>query len=304
MTEPSAIRLFVFGFGNSATALRQRVGDRFASFAGTTRDAARVEALKAAGIDAYLFDGETPGAGIAEALREATHILIAAPPGEAGDVALIHHERDIAAASNLRWIGYLSTIGVYGDHGGAVVDETAPCRPTSARSKRRVAAEEAWRALGARLGVPVAVFRLAGIYGPGQNVLVRLKQGSARRLVRPGQVFNRIHMEDIAAMTEAAMLRDAGGIFNAGDDEAAPPQDVLVFAAELMGIEPPPEEDFDTAELTPMARSFYGESKIVSNAKAKVELGWRPIYPDYRAGLTALWQSGTWDAPFRSERKR
>ena len=285
MIDDSAMRLFVFGFGNSASALHRRAAKKFASIAGTTRSRDRVEELRSVGVEAIRFDGTAPAVGVAETLAEATHVLTAVPPGEGGDPVLLQHAADIVTAPNLRWIGYLSTIGVYGDHGGAVIDEEAECRPVSSRSKRRVDAERAWMSLGDRLGVPVAIFRLAGIYGPGQNVMMRLRNGTARRLVKPGQVFNRIHMDDIAAIVEAAMDRGIGGIFNVTDDEAAPPQDVLVYAAELMGITPPPPEDYDTAELTPIARSFYGESKIVSNEKAKAELGWRPIYPNYRKGL-------------------
>ncbi len=304
MTGEADGRLFVFGFGNSALALRRRTVKRFAAMAGTTRGGKRAERLRAEGIDAFAFDGTAPGAGVAEALANATHLICSVPPDEAGDPVLLHHQADIAAARTLRWIGYLSTIGVYGDHDGAVIDEQASCRPVSARSKRRIEAERAWMQLGERLGIPVAVFRLAGIYGPGQNVMVRLKNGTARRLVKPGQVFNRIHVDDIAAICEAAIDKNAGGIFNVSDDEAAPPQDVLVYAADLIGVEPPPEEDFETAELTPMARSFYREAKIVSNAKAKTELGWRPIYPSYRDGLAALWENGDWDAEFNPARRR
>lgn len=304
MTGEADARLFVFGFGNSALALKRRAANRFAAMGGTTRSAARAARLRQDGVDALAFDGTAPGAGVADALKTTTHLLCSVPPGEAGDPVLIHHEADIAAAGNLRWIGYLSTIGVYGAHGGAVIDETTKCRPASARSKRRVDAEAALMALGERLGLPVAVFRLAGIYGPGRNVMMRLKKGTARRLVKPGQVFNRIHVDDIAAICAAAMENNTGGIFNVSDDEAAPPQDVLVYGARLMGIEPPPEEDFETAELTPMARSFYGETKIVSNARAKSELGWTPIYPTYREGLNALWETGDWDAEIVSDRRR
>lgn len=304
MTDDPQIRLFAFGFGNSAMALRRRAKDQFAAMGGTTRSTGRTDALRAIGVDALTFNGETPGVGVAEALSAATHVLTSVPPDPDGDPVLRHHADDIAASKSLSWIGYLSTIGVYGDHGGAVIDEEAVCRPVSERSKRRVAAERAWMALGERMGVPVAVFRLAGIYGPGHNVMVRLKNGRARRLVKPGQVFNRIHVDDIAAVCEAAMTKRASGVFNVTDDAAAPPQDVLVYAAELMGVEPPPEEDFATAELTPMARSFYGETKIVSNEKAKTVLGWTPIYPDYQSGLTALWTGGNWDAAFTSDRKR
>ncbi|MCW2309647.1 NAD-dependent epimerase/dehydratase family protein [Rhodobium gokarnense] len=297
-------RLFVFGFGNSAKALNRLFADRFASIAGTTRSRERADALEELGIDAFVFDGTRPGRSVADALKSATYVLSSVPPGEDGDPVLAHHAADIAAAPGLRWVGYLSTIGVYGDHRGAVIDEETPCRPASPRSRRRLEAEAAWTDLAEEIGVPAAIFRLAGIYGPGHNVMVRLMKGTARRLVKPGQVFNRIHVDDIASIVAAAIAEDCGGIFNVTDDEAAPPQDVVTFGAELMGVEPPPEEDFATAELSPMARSFYGESKIVSNDRAKSVLGWKPRYPDYRSGLKRLWTTGDWDAETTSERKR
>ena len=297
-------RLFIFGYGNSSRATAQRMAGRFATISGTTRRPEKAEHMKAEGITPYLFDGTAPGAGIDEALAAATHVLVSIPPDEAGDPVLRHHGEALAASGALKWIGYLSTIGVYGDHHGEHIDETAECRATSARAKRRLMAEAEWTALGAHAHVPVAILRLAGIYGPGHNVMTRLAAGKARRLVKPGQLFNRIHVADIAGLVDGAASHLAGGIFNGADDEAAPPQDVLVYAAELMGITPPPEEPFETAELTPMARSFYGETKSISNEKARLELGWSPLYPTYREGLSALWADGSWNATNDSEKKR
>lgn len=290
------MRLFVFGLGFSATALVDVLRDRASWIGGTTRDADRAERLDKRGIDALLFDGRQPGTGVAEALAEATHLLVSIAPGEEGDRALRHHRADIRAAPNLRWIGYLSTVGVYGDHNGEWIDEDTPPRPRRGRSEQRLAAEREWSALGVERDVPLATFRIAGIYGPGRNALVNLAAGKARRLIKPGQVFNRVHVADIAATLEASTRRPATRIYNLADDEPAPPQDVVTFAAGLMGCEPPPEIAFEKADLSPMARSFYGENKRVSNARIKNELGVTLRYPTYRQGLTAMWRDGSWRA--------
>lgn len=263
-----------------------------ARIAGTTRDTGKAEALKGQGIEAFLFGENGPLCSPATALSGTTHMLISLPPGDAGDAALLHHEGDIAALSqSCRWIGYLSTTGVYGDAGGDWVDEATPPHPLSDRAKRRLQAEKAWLALGERAGIPVQVFRLAGIYGPGRNTLAQLKAGRARRIVKPGQVFSRIHVDDIARVLLASMARPrAGAIYNVCDDEPAPPEDVVVHAASLLGIEPPPAEAFaDAAKtMTPMGLSFYGESKRVRNALIKQELGVQLAYRSYREGLLAL----------------
>jgi hypothetical protein len=193
----------------------------------------------------------------------------------------------------LRWIGYLSTVGVYGDHQGAWIDETAECAPKSARSQRRVEAEREWLDLEKQRGLPVAILRLSGIYGPGRNALVNLRDGTAKRLVKKDQVFNRIHVDDIAGALWHLAERDRGGIFNVTDDLPAPPQDVVTYAAALMDVEPPPEMPFETAELSPMARSFYGENKRVSNAAIRAT-GCDFRYPTYRAAFDAMWAEGNW----------
>ena len=203
---------------------------------------------------------------------------------------LRHYRAGIARLPTLDWVGYLSTVGVYGDSAGAVVDESAPAASQQSSGQGR-----GWwpRAHGSRLarrlGRPAQVFRLAGIYGPGRSALDKLRAGTARRIVKPGQVFNRIHVEDIASVLEASIARPrAGAIYNVADDEPAPPEDVVTYAAELLAIEPPPEVPFEEADLTPMARSFYGDSRRVSNALIKSELGVRLAYPNYRQGLKAL----------------
>jgi nucleoside-diphosphate-sugar epimerase len=205
---------------------------------------------------------------------------------------LMHHARDILAARKLGWIGYLSTVGVYGNYGGAWVTERTTPHARQGRTLRRLETEKAWQRLGDERQTPLAVFRIAGIYGPGRNALRNLEDGTARRIVKPDQVFNRIHVDDIVATLHAALEKTADGIFNVCDDEPAPPQDVIEYAATLMGAPVPPAIDFDSADLTPMARSFYGENKRVLNRRIKQDLGVELRYPTYREGLAALWRSG------------
>ncbi|MHC5654834.1 SDR family oxidoreductase [Stappia sp. ICDLI1TA098] len=286
------MRLFVFGLGYSASAFVERVAASCDWIGATTRGREKAETLAARGLVPFLFDGSAPGDDIDAALSAATHVLVSIAPGEFGDAALAHHRAALAAARP-RWVGYLSTVGVYGDHGGDWVDEETPCRPVSKRSQARIEAENDWLAFSVRTGVPVQIFRLSGIYGPGRNAFVNFEKGTARRLIKPGQVFNRIHVEDIAGALEAAVSRaPVTRVFNVTDDEPAPPQDVVSYAAGLLGVEPPPEQDFETAELSPMARSFYGENKRVSNARVKAELDYTFRYPDYRAALEALHRDG------------
>jgi nucleoside-diphosphate-sugar epimerase len=215
-------------------------------------------------------------------------------PREAGDPLIrLAGENIREMAPKLGWIGYLSTVGVYGDHRGNWVTEETPCVPVSGRSKERLEAEEAWMAIGQRLGVPAAVLRLSGIYGPGRNAFCNLQRGTARRLIKKDQVFNRIRVEDIGAATRFLADRQLGGIYNVTDDLPGPPQDVIVEAARLMGVEPPAEQPFKTAELTPMARSFYGENKRVSNAKLKAA-GFAFSFPTYPASLAQLIENDRW----------
>jgi nucleoside-diphosphate-sugar epimerase len=287
-------RLFCFGLGYSAEALARRLAAKGWEIAGTARDPAKVERLKAQGYQMSRFTGDRGHPELSKRLAGTTHLLLSIPPGHDraendGDPVLRHYRDDIVALTTLRWIGYLSTVGVYGDRAGARVDETTPPLPNSERTKARVLAESAWRALGAETGIPVQIFRLAGIYGPGRSALDKLRAGTARRVVKPGQVFSRIHVEDIAGVLEASMARPrAGAVYNVADDEPAPPDQVIAHAAELLGMEPPPAVPFEKAELSPMARSFYGDSRRVSNALIKSELGVNLAYPTYREGLRAL----------------
>lgn len=284
---------FVFGAGYSGRAIARAVLQHGGRAAGTTRSPDKAQALSAEGIEPFLFDGTGLPAGIAAALGTVTHLVVSIAPGEADPVLAVARETIVEKMPALRWIGYLSTVGVYGDHGGAWVDEETPCRPVSRRSRERLEAERQWLALGVAGNVPVAVLRLAGIYGPGRNALVNLDNGTARRIVKQDQVFNRIHVDDIAGATLMLALSQTGGVWNLADDEPAPPQDVVAFAAALMGIEPPPEMPFEEAQMTPMARSFYGENKRVSNARIRAA-GYRLLFPDYRAALSYLWREGKW----------
>jgi nucleoside-diphosphate-sugar epimerase len=267
--------LFCFGLGFSAQALARRLTQQGWTVTGTSRS----------GDDGSLvFDGTRPLPR--SAFDGVTHLLVSVPPGEAGDPALACHGDDLARlAGSLRWAGYLSTTGVYGDRHGEWVDETSSLQPSTARGERRLAAETAWRGLG----LPLHIFRLAGIYGPGRNQLVSLLDGTAKRIVKQGQIFSRIHVDDIAGVLEASIAQpNPGQAYNVCDDEPCPPQDVVAFAAELLKIQAPPEIPFDDAELSPMAKSFYAESKRVSNRRIKSELGYRLVYPTYREGLTTI----------------
>ncbi len=287
------MNLVIFGLGYSAGFFARDAVARGWEVTGTVRAAEKAGRLSREGLRTLVFDGFAVSSALAAAVAQADAVLVSAQPGEEGDPVLGALAQPLAAAPQLGWIGYLSTIGVYGDHAGAWIDETAECRPTSARSRLRLATDGAWLGFGERSGKPVQVFRLSGIYGPGRNAIVKLREGTATRLVKPGQVFNRIHVDDIAGVLAASIARPRGGaIYNVSDDEPAPPQDVVTFAAGLTGLAPPPEIPFDPAKLSPMAASFYGENKRVSNALVKRELGYAFCYPTYREALRALAAAG------------
>ena len=279
---------FGLGFSSQAAATALRLGEPSVSISGTVRSADKAEMLSRAGIDAHLFDGTAPGINLGPSLRQSTHVIFSIAPGEAGDPALLHHRADLDAAANLQWLCYYSTVGVYGDFGGAWIDETAPLVPRNDRSDRRVLAEAAWRDYARERGVPLAILRLAGIYGPGRSTFDKLRDGTARRVIKPGQVFNRIHVEDIGRVTALAAAARLEGTFNLADDEPAPPQDLVSHAAAMLGVAPPPEIAFDVANLTPMQRSFYADNKRVSNAAIKTALGIELLYPTYREGLASI----------------
>lgn len=285
---------FIFGAGYSARAFACEAIAAGHRVFGTTRSGEKCDELSALGIEPLVFDGKSVAADVEHALAETTHLVVSVAPDEIGDPVLRAAGELIRRhMPMLRWIGYLSTVGVYGDRGGDRVDEDGECRPVSKRSAARLAAEESWRALSGDTGRPLAILRLSGIYGPGRNAFVNLERGRAKRIVKPGQVFNRIHVDDIAGALGLLSGMEAEGIFNVTDDEPAPPQDVVAYAARLMGIEPPPETPFETADMTIMARSFYGENKRVSNARLKAA-GYAFRFPTYRHSLDAMWRDHTW----------
>ena len=281
--------LLALGLGYSASAVAARLSGPQWRIIGTARSEAGVRAIEAKGHRAIAFDGEQPSPALGDALRGATHLLLSAPPGEHGDPLLHLHRDGLEEARDLAWIGYLSTIGVYGDHQGGWVDEATPPTPGSPRSKQRFLAENAWMEFAEAQSVTLQIFRLAGIYGPGRNSLERLIAGQEKRIDKPEQVFNRIHVADIVAVVEAGIgAGRVSGVFNVADDAPAPPQDIVGFAAELLGIEPPPLIPWEAADLTPMARSFYMETKRVRNRRIKDVLGVRLAHPTFRSGLRAL----------------
>lgn len=278
--------LFCFGLGYSAGHIARVLSARGWTVSGTSRTAEGAARLRAQGYQGLVFDGGEAPRDVAHALGTATHLLASIPPDVHGDPALRCLGSVMDRSAALGWIGYFSTVGVYGDAGGGWVDEETPARPASERGKRRIAAETAWLDLGVRADKAVSVFRLPGIYGPGRSAIEDLKDGSAQRIVKPGQVFNRIHVADITQAVLAAIEKaPRSRVFNVTDDEPGPPQDVVAFGAELLGLPVPPDIDFATANLTPMARSFYSESKRVSNRRMKRELGVSLQFPSYREGL-------------------
>ena len=285
-------RLFCFGCGYSARVFAGRFAARGGSVAGTCRTEEKAADLRAAGIEAFIFAGGEPLPE--EALKGTTHLLISTPPGEGGDPALAAHREILRKlVPGIEWAGYLSTTGVYGDRKGGWVSEDKPLDPAVARSDRRAAAEAEWMTFARASGLPLHIFRLAGIYGPGRNQLKGVLEGTARRIVKEGQVFSRIHVEDIATVLEASIARpNPGATYNVCDDEAAPAPDVVAYAAQLLGKEPPPEVAFEEANLSPMAASFYMASRRVSNRRIHEELGVELAYPTYREGLKALLKNG------------
>ena len=285
--------ILIIGAGYSGLAIARELSGRAESIAGTTRSRDKFERLRSAGIEPAVFSREEIDALVHERLADATHLVVTAGPDAAGDAALDLLGPDIEAAKHLSWIGYLSTVGVYGDHKGAWVDETTECRPRPGRSDDRLEVENRWRELAARRNVPLAILRLSGIYGPGRNAFLNLERGTARRIVKDGQVFNRIHLDDIAGATAFLAERRLGGVYNVTDDEPSPPQDVVTYAAGLMGVEPPPETAFDAAGMSPMALSFWGEVKRVSNSKLR-EAGYFFRQPNYRAALDDMWSRERW----------
>lgn len=279
--------LFCFGYGYSCDhlgmALRRQADWRIA---GTTRDADKKAQMQESGIRAFVFDYQKPLADPQMYLNGITHLLISTPPDDSGDPAYVMHADDILAIPTLKWIGYLSSTGVYGDRQGGWVDEQSEVRPTTKRGSRRARAEEQWMTMFFKHALPVHIFRLAGIYGPGRSALDSLRAGVARRIEKKGHAFSRIHIDDIVNVLMASIARpNPGAIYNLADDNAAPSHEVIAYACELLGLVPPPLIQFEDADMVPMARSFYADNKRVRNDRIKDELGVVLKYPDYRAGL-------------------
>ena len=291
-----APHLFCFGLGYTAETVARRLLDEGWRISGTTRSEEKRTALRALGIEAHVFNRARPLADIETHLSGVTDLLSSVPPDAAGDPVLDIHGPAIEQASALRWVGYLSTTGVYGDTGGARVDETAPLTPTSQRSTRRVKAERAWLDRSWPEHVAVQVFRLAGIYGPGRSAFDRIRAGDAKRIDKLGHVTSRIHVDDIATILRASMARpERGGIYNVCDDDPAPPADVIAYACALLNVPPPPLLSLEQAakEMSAMAASFWVDNRRVDNTRIKRDLGVTLRYPDYRAGLAAILNGAT-----------
>jgi nucleoside-diphosphate-sugar epimerase len=284
-----SMNLFVFGPGYTAHQFIKTYQSRFSRICGTFRSPEKAEALQASSIVPYFFDGESYDAGIFDELARADTVIVSIPPVSGSDPVLRHFYGAIASAPHLRWISYFSTVGVYGNANGGWVDENTPPKPVNERSRHRVMAEQQWLELSEKVEFAVCIFRLAGIYGPGRNALLKVADGMARRIIKPGQVFNRIHTGDIAQVLMASIQRPSRStIYNVADNAPGPPQDVIAYAAELLGVEPPPEVPFDKADMILMARTFYQDNKRVSNKRIRDDLGVTLLYPTYRQGLRAL----------------
>ena len=278
------MKLLIFGIGYSGLAIAKEWPG---TVVGTTRSAEKQSVLAAQGIDAVIFDGAITDE-LNLHLATATHVVISASPSADGDPVLNAIPEFFERTAALQWLGYLSTVGVYGDFEGAWISENTAPKPVSKRGQWRVEAENKWSELAKDNNVPFSIFRLAGIYGPGRSTFDKIRNGASRRIVKSGQVFNRIHVEDIAQIVNKAAQLKAVGVFNGADNEPAPPNLVIEHAAKMLGIDPPPEEPIETADMTPMARSFYGDNKRCGNARLKKDLGISLRHPTYREGLASI----------------
>lgn len=285
MTTP---RLFVFGLGYTAGRFADALRAEGWRIAGTCRSEEKRAALEAEGVEAFVFDRGRPLADATAALAGTTHLLISVPPDEKGDPVQAMHAKDLADMVTVDWTGYLSTTGVYGDTKGEWVGEAAWLRPTGERQRRRVEAEKGLQLLYKQYGLPLHIFRLPGIYGPGRSALDQVRDGSARRIDKPGQVFSRVHVDDIVNVMRASMAKpNPGAVYNVADDLPCPSPEVIDYACALLKVEPPPLVPFDEAELSPLAQSFWTDNRRVRNDRIKRELGVTLRYPDYKAGLDA-----------------
>ncbi len=287
---PRKNSLLCFGLGFTAQALANRMPADSWNVSGTSRESDEKEVLRNSPV--LPFDGTHVTKEICEALSQATHLLISIPPQPSGDVVLKNFGSQIAECKNLKWIGYISSTGVYGDTQGEWVDESSPLKPVTELNVRRVETENNWLNLARQNGCPVMVFRCVAIYGPGRNLLISVQKGRARRIEKPGLVFSRIHVEDLARTLEASINNpQPGEIYNVSDDLPSPPSEAVGYACKLLNVEPPPLISFESAELSEIARGFYQTCKRVGNKKIKEELGVKLKYPDYRSGLDAIFQT-------------
>lgn len=283
---PRDKKLFCFGYGYTAGFLAKMLKAEGWTVAGTTTDPDKKDYLKKSGVSALLFDHNHTINDPFAAFSDVTHVLLSVPPGADGDPVFEVHGEDLAGMKNLQWVGYLSTTAVYGNHDGNWVDETTPPAPTSRRGSLRLKAEQQWLSLFETEGLPVHIFRLAGIYGPGRSAVDSVRTGTARRIDKKDHVFNRIHVEDIAQTLMASMKKPKpGAIYNLADDEPSSSCEVISFACNLVGMAPPPLTPYEGTEMAPIVRSFYKDNKRVKNDRIKQELGITLKYPDYRAGL-------------------
>ena len=282
-------KLFCFGYGYSCDYLgHELLSNENWSVSGTTRSNEKKQSLRSRGVQAYIFDYEHPLPDPAFILEDTTHLIISTPPSDEGDPAFISHAQDILKLKNLQWVGYLSTTGVYGNRDGDWVNENSELRPSSKRGSRRVKAEEQWQSLYKNHDLPLHIFRLAGIYGPGRSALDTVRVGTARRINKPGHIFSRIHVEDITNILLASMAKpNPGAIYNVCDDNPAPSHEIISYACEILGRPEPELINFDEADMTPMARSFYSDNKLVNNNRIKEELDVQLKYPNFKEGLKA-----------------
>ena len=291
---PDTSTLFCFGLGYTAIELSKFLIERGWSVRGTCRSQEKCRKLTKLGIKAWVLDDKIPLLNLSEALEGTTHLLSSVPPKSMTDPVIEQYLSNILNISkNLHWAGYLSSTSVYGDKGGDLVDEKSDCLPTSIRGNDRHLAENSWRELWRQHDVPLHVFRLSGIYGPGRNALEVVKKGKANRIIKKGQVFNRIHVDDIVKVLLASINQiNPGSVYNICDDLAAPPQDIILFACKLLNVAPPPEIPFNQAKISNIISSFYLENKRVSNSLIKSELGIKLSYPEYRSGLKSIFKNG------------
>jgi len=284
-------KLFCFGFGYTSLNLAKSLDSHFWSVFGTSRSVVKTKELKKLGIQVCNFKDVNKFTN-GKYLNDATHVLISAPPTKNGDPVLRRYIKTLCSLKNLEWVGYLSSTSVYGHTGGKEASEKFKTKPTNPHGRRRVKAEKDWLHLWSKFDLPVHVFRLAAIYGPGRSVLERLKNGSAQNIIKPGHYFSRIHIDDIVSSLKASMLApNAGQIYNVCDDEPAVNSDVVCFAAKLMGVKPPPEILFENAQMSQIYRSFYSELRSVCNSKLKNDLNVELRYPNYRLGLSSIFNS-------------